>query len=52
LDCKINPIPTTQYPTPAKRPKYSLLDKSKIKKVYGIEVPEWEQSLKLMLEKI
>lgn len=52
LDCKINPIPTTQYPTPAKRPKYSLLDKSKIKMVYGIEVPDWEQSLNLMLEKI
>lgn len=52
LDCKINPIPTTQYPTPAKRPKYSLLDKSKIKKVYDIEVPDWKQSLKLMLEKI
>ncbi|MEJ5055177.1 dTDP-4-dehydrorhamnose reductase [Sphingobacterium sp. MYb382] len=49
LDCKINPIPTTQYPTPAKRPKYSLLDKSKIKMVYGIEVPDWKLSLRRAL---
>lgn len=34
LDCKINPIETKEYPTPAKRPHYSLLNKSKIKKVW------------------
>ena len=49
LDCKINPIPTTEYPTPAKRPKYSLLDKSKIKMVYGVKVPDWKDSLTEML---
>ncbi|MBQ0148269.1 MAG: dTDP-4-dehydrorhamnose reductase [Flavobacteriaceae bacterium] len=41
----INPIPTTSYPTPAKRPAYSLLDKSKIKETYQIEIPNWEESL-------
>ena len=49
LDCKINPIATTQYPTPAKRPKYSLLDKSKIKKVYDLKVPYWRDSLEQSL---
>lgn len=52
LECKINPIPTEQYPTPAKRPKYSLLDKTKIKSVYGVVVPEWEDSLKKCLAKL
>lgn len=49
LDCKINPIPTTQYPTPAKRPKFSLLDKSKIKRTFNVAVPNWRDSLKTML---
>lgn len=52
LDCKINPIPTTQYPTPAKRPKYSLLDKSKIKRTFKVEVPHWKESLQGMLGKL
>lgn len=43
---KINPIPTSAYPTPAKRPSYSLLDKSKIKETFQISIPNWEQSLK------
>ncbi|RXK62459.1 dTDP-4-dehydrorhamnose reductase [Lacibacter luteus] len=41
----VHPIETSQYPTPAKRPHYSLLNKSKIKSVYSIAVPEWKQSL-------
>lgn len=49
LDCTINPIPTTQYPTPARRPKYSLLDKSKIKRTFKVEVPDWKDSLREML---
>lgn len=49
LDCKINPTPTTEYPTPAKRPKYSLLDKSKIKRTFKVEVPNWKDSLVQML---
>jgi dTDP-4-dehydrorhamnose reductase len=40
------PIPTSSYPTPAKRPSYSVLDKSKIKSELGIEVAFWEDSLK------
>ena len=45
LDCKINPIETFQYPTPAKRPHFSLLNKSKIKSTFGIEIPYWKDSL-------
>ncbi len=52
LSCKINPIPTTSYPTPAKRPAFSLLDKGKIKDVYGLVVPSWKNSLESMLEKL
>jgi len=47
---KINPIPTTAYPTPAKRPAYSLLDKTKIKSTYQIDIPNWEESLKKELK--
>lgn len=46
----INPIPTTAYPTPAKRPAYSLLDKTKIKTTYQITIPNWEESLKKELK--
>jgi len=45
LDCKINPIETKEYPTPAARPHYSLLNKSKIKKEYNIAIPYWKDSL-------
>ncbi|MDD7317544.1 MAG: dTDP-4-dehydrorhamnose reductase [Prevotella sp.] len=44
--CHVLPIHTAEYPTPAKRPAYSVLDKTKIKQTYGIEVPYWEESLK------
>lgn len=45
LPCKINPIETKDYPTPAKRPHYSLLNKSKIKNDFGIVIPYWKDSL-------
>ena len=43
--CEVRPIHTTEYPTPAKRPHYSVLDKTKIKDTYNIKVPYWEESL-------
>ncbi|MDH8701213.1 dTDP-4-dehydrorhamnose reductase [Dysgonomonadaceae bacterium PH5-43] len=44
--CKINPISTDQYPVKAKRPQYSVLDKTKIRDTFNIDVPEWRESLK------
>ncbi|AEI35775.1 dTDP-4-dehydrorhamnose reductase [Francisella salina] len=46
LDCQINPIETVDYPTPAKRPHYSVLNKSRIKSNFNIEIPYWKDSLK------
>lgn len=42
----LSAIPTEQFPTPAERPKYSVLDKSKIKATFGIIIKTWEESLK------
>lgn len=44
--CIINPISSSQYPTPAKRPFYSVLDKSKFKTDFDIKIPHWRASLK------
>ncbi|WP_432672385.1 dTDP-4-dehydrorhamnose reductase [Flavobacterium sp. SM2513] len=46
MELDLQPIATSDYPTPAKRPRYSVLDKSKIKKVFGIKVKNWKESLK------
>lgn len=43
--CNVRPLHTSEYPTPAARPHYSVLDKTKIKQTYGIEIPYWEESL-------
>ncbi len=43
--CHVKPLHTAEYPTPAHRPAYSVLDKTKIKQTYGIEIPYWEESL-------
>ena len=48
---KINPISTDEYPTLAKRPKFSVLDKSKIKQRFGIDIPYWKDSLKTAILK-
>lgn len=44
--CELKPLHTDEYPTPAARPHYSVLDKTKIKQTYGVEVPYWMDSLK------
>ena len=44
--CNLNPLHTDEYPTPAARPHYSVLDKTKIKQTYGVAVPYWMDSLK------
>jgi dTDP-4-dehydrorhamnose reductase len=49
INIQLKPIPTTSYPTPAERPKYSVLDKSKIKTTFGIEIKSWEESLKTVI---
>lgn len=49
---RVNPIPTAQYPTPAKRPLYSVLSKNKIKQNYGITIPYWRDSLAECLKKL
>ena len=51
-NCKVNPIQTKDYPTLAKRPQYSVLNKSKIKTDFKIEIPYWRDSLKDCIEKI
>jgi len=43
--CHVKPLHTAEYPTPAMRPHYSVLDKTKIKQAYDIEIPHWETSL-------
>jgi len=50
LDIKVNPIETKDYPTPAKRPPYSILNKSKIKQEFQIEIPHWRESLQACLK--
>jgi dTDP-4-dehydrorhamnose reductase len=45
VSINLQPIPTTAYPTPAKRPAYSVLDKSKIKQVFGMEIKSWKDSI-------
>jgi dTDP-4-dehydrorhamnose reductase len=51
-NCKVKPIQTKDYPTLAKRPQYSVLNKSKIKTDFKIEIPHWRDSLKDCIEKI
>ena len=50
--CQVRPLHTEEYPTPASRPHYSVLDKTKIKQTYGIVIPQWEESLQKCLERM
>lgn len=52
IRCKLLPIKTEAYPTPAKRPAFSVMDKSKIKTELGVEIPYWRDSLKECLSKV
>jgi dTDP-4-dehydrorhamnose reductase len=52
IKCEVFPIDTKKYPTPAKRPAYSVLDKSKIKAIFGISIPYWRESLKKCITKL
>lgn len=51
-DCKVNPVPTSAYPTPAQRPFYSLMDKTSLKEDFSTEIPHWEESLKKCMDKL
>lgn len=45
INIHLKPIPTSSYPTPAERPKYSVLDKSKIKRIFNIEIRAWDETI-------
>lgn len=47
INIDLQDIPTSDFPTPAKRPRYSVLDKTKIKRVFGLEIKNWKESLKV-----
>lgn len=50
--CRLNPIPTSQFPTPAKRPAYSAMDKSKVKQVFGASIAPWKDSLERCMQSL
>ena len=52
IDCQVNPIESSQYPTPAARPPFSVLNKQKIRDVFGIEILHWRDSLKAVLKEL
>jgi dTDP-4-dehydrorhamnose reductase len=52
ISCDVVPISSSGFPTPAKRPAFSLMNNSKIKKTYGLTIPEWKISLALCINKI
>ena len=52
LPCRVKPIESVDYPTPAKRPFYSVLNKGKIKAAFGVDIPHWEKSLDDCLKKL
>ena len=51
-DCDIQPCHSVEFPSPVKRPAYSVLDKTKIKETYGIKVPYWTDSLKMCMNNL
>lgn len=51
-NCRLKALHTDEYPTPARRPPYSVLDKTKIKKVFGLTIPWWEDSLRDCMDRL
>lgn len=51
ISIDLKPIPTSAYPTPAKRPGYSVLDKTKIKAIFDLSIKDWKESLRICLSK-
>jgi dTDP-4-dehydrorhamnose reductase len=51
VSCKVNPITTQQYPTPAQRPKNTLMNKAKIAKTFSVGISDWKESLKTCIKK-
>lgn len=51
-DCHVHPLHTSEYPTPAARPHYSVLDKTKFKQTYNFEIPYWEDSLRECIQEL
>jgi dTDP-4-dehydrorhamnose reductase len=52
VDVTVNPLKTSEYPTKATRPAFSVMDKTKIKTTFGIKVPYWRDSLKIAINKL
>ncbi len=52
IQCHVNPIETKDYPTPAARPHYSILNKAKIKTNYNIQIPHWKKSLEICIAQL
>lgn len=52
ITCRVLPIETTEYPTPATRPHYSVLNKAKLKSTYAFTIPHWEESLRVCLKEL
>lgn len=52
VQCKVSPIETKDYPTPAQRPHYSLMNKAKIKACFELEIPYWKDSLKTCIKRL
>jgi dTDP-4-dehydrorhamnose reductase len=50
--CKVKPLRTSEYPLPAKRPAYSVLDKTKIKRKFELQIPYWRDSLKIAIDNL
>lgn len=50
--CKVQPIPSASYPTPARRPSYSLLNTEKIREAYDLSIPFWRESLEKCMRRL